>query len=131
MRPQVALSGIKQTTLGEYALRFVFGGLICAVTGFIGQKLGPAVGGLFLSFPAILPASLTLVRHHDGLQKAVEDARGARLGSVALASFGAIVGWGWRCWPALGDMPFAVILTIAMAAWLVVGTALWLLVYGR
>src|SRR5438067_4866772 len=49
-----------------YGLRFAFGGLITAITGLIAHNFGPVVGGLFLAFPAILPASVTLIEDHDG-----------------------------------------------------------------
>ena len=54
-------SRLRKTSWREYAVRFAFGGLITAFTGFLGTKFGPAIGGLFLGFPAILPASVTLV----------------------------------------------------------------------
>jgi hypothetical protein len=58
-------------------------------------------GGLFLAFPAIFPASATLVAKHEtqkkqnagiatssrGRQAAAMDAAGAALGSVGLAAF--------------------------------------------
>ena len=50
-----------------YGLRFAFGGLITAITGLIAHNFGPVVGGLFLAFPAILPASVTLIEDHDGV----------------------------------------------------------------
>jgi hypothetical protein len=45
----------------ELGLRFVFGAAIAAVAAMVGMLLGPKAGGLFLAFPAILPASLTLI----------------------------------------------------------------------
>src|SRR5262249_21886455 len=57
------------------------------MTGLIAHAWGPAVGGLFLAFPAILPASLTLVARHEGRAKAACEARGAVLGAVALVGF--------------------------------------------
>ncbi len=38
-------------------------------TGLIAQHWGPVVGGLFLSFPAILPASATLIERHETEKK--------------------------------------------------------------
>ena len=49
-------SKIRETKPHEYVLRFVFGGVITAVVGMVGKAFGPAVAGLFLAFPAILPA---------------------------------------------------------------------------
>jgi hypothetical protein len=77
-----------------------------------------------LAFPAILPASLTLIKQHDGRAKAVDDARGARLGSLALAIFGVTVGYSATSWP-----PVAA-LGLATLAWIVVAVALWAIAYG-
>jgi hypothetical protein len=45
--------------------------------------------GAAQAFPAILPASLTLVARHDGRKQAVAEAGGAILGAVALGVFAA------------------------------------------
>ncbi len=38
------------------------------------MRFGPRVGGLFLAFPAILPATLTLLEKKEGKTKACADA---------------------------------------------------------
>jgi hypothetical protein len=38
------------------------------VVGLIAARFGPVVGGLFLAFPAIFPASATLIEKHVGTQ---------------------------------------------------------------
>ena len=63
MRIQVDLSTLGQTKWHDYAVRFLFGGLITALAGIIAKKFGPGIGGLFLAFPAIFPASATLIDH--------------------------------------------------------------------
>src|ERR1039458_7178346 len=94
-------SGLKETTWREYVLRFVFGGLITAAAGAIGTKWGPVIAGLFLAFPAIFPASATLVEQHElerkqrkglhgeqrGIDAAADDAIGAIMGSAGLIAF--------------------------------------------
>lgn len=91
----------------DYAVRFFFGGVVTAVAGLIANKYGPGIGGLFLAFPAIFPASATLVEKHvrrhkekngikagkRGRNAAAADAAGAALGSLGLMVFGAIVWW--------------------------------------
>ncbi len=57
----IDLSSVRQTTLGQYATRFLIGGAITALVGIIAGKFGPGIGGLFLAFPAIFPAIATLV----------------------------------------------------------------------
>ena len=49
------------------------------------------MGGMFLAFPAILPASLTLVKRHDSRADALDDARGGRVAAIALACFAVAV----------------------------------------
>ena len=59
---EVKLSALKQGKPHEYAMRFVFGGLTTVLAGLIAMHFGPGVGGLFLAFPAIFPASVKLGR---------------------------------------------------------------------
>jgi hypothetical protein len=100
-------SALRQTKWHEYAIRFLFGGSVTVMAGIIANKFGPAMGGLFLAFPAIFPASATLLEKHErrrkerhglsGMQRgrkaAAVDAAGAALGSIGLLAFAAIV-WG-------------------------------------
>jgi hypothetical protein len=103
---EVDFSELKKIRWREYGIRFLFGGAITVATGLIAERYGAAVGGLFLAFPAIFPASATLVEKHErdkkrraGILKTVRgrhaaalDARGAGLGSIGLASF-AVTQW--------------------------------------
>lgn len=61
----IDLSDLRRTQPHEYAVRFLFGGLITMVAGLIAHHFGPSAGGLFLAFPAIFPASATLVERHE------------------------------------------------------------------
>ena len=106
--------------LWEWVVRFAFGGAITVATGVIANVWGPLVAGLFLAFPAILPASLTLVKEHDGREETVDDARGARLGSIALAAFALVVVL------TAERLPAAAVLTLAAVTWLVVAVGAWL-----
>jgi hypothetical protein len=96
MRISFDLSALRRTRWHEYALRFFFGGAITVATGVIAKRYGPVFGGLFLAFPAIFPASATLLEKHEaekkrragiidnarGRKAAALDARGAAIGSV-------------------------------------------------
>ena len=64
MRVRLKLLGIKETKWHEYLVRFVVGGLITVTAGLIAEVYGPVIGGLFLAFPSIFPASITLVQSH-------------------------------------------------------------------
>jgi Protein of unknown function (DUF3147) len=123
--PEFAPSQLKDTKAWEYIVRFVFGGAITVATGIIGKVWGPLVAGLFLAFPAILPASLTLVKQHDGRKQAVEDARGARLGSIALVAFAGVV------LATVGRIPPFAVLLLASVTWLLVSVGAWLALHGK
>ena len=116
---QVDAGRLKETSWKEYAIRFGFGGAITALTGILTHAYGPAVGGLFLAFPAILPASVTLIQHHEDHQAAGVDALGACLGSVGLLAFALAV---WLLAPRL---PAWLVMLIATVAWFAVSAALW------
>ena len=129
----IDLDGLRRTKWHEYAVRFVFGGLITAVAGLIAHRYGPGVGGLFLAFPAIFPAGVTLVEKHEtqkkkdaglkgvvrGRQAAALDAAGAALGSIGLAVFAVTV------WQFLTRYSPAVVLFCAALLWLVASGLSW------
>lgn len=124
MRPSLDLRCLKEASWKEHALRFLFGGLIAALAGLVGNALGPLVGGALLAFPAILPASLTLAKKHAGKKAAMDEAKGATLASVALAAFGAVTMTATK-------LPFAMSLALALAAWVLVAGGLWAFVHAR
>lgn len=75
---------------------------------------------MFLAFPAILLASLTLVAKQEGVRQARNDARGARLGTLGLLAFAvvaAVTVTRWPLWAAL---------TAATVAWAVVALGAYL-----
>ena len=135
MRIRINATAIKETRWHQLAIRFCIGGLITAATGFIAKRYGPAVGGLFLAFPAIFPASATLIENHEkqekedaGVQAAKRarqvvsvDAAGASIGSLGLLVFALVVTEFIEKF-----MPWRVILG-ATAAWAAVSFLLWLL----
>ncbi len=103
----IKLSALRETKWYDFAVRFVFGGLVTSLAGVVAKEFGPVVGGLFLAFPAIFPASATLVEKHErqrkekqglkgerrGREVASVDAAGAALGSLGLVAFGGMVWW--------------------------------------
>jgi hypothetical protein len=104
----------------EVGLRFAFGGTVTVATQLVARAFGPVVAGLFLAFPTILPATLTLIRKHDGPREAAEDALGALPGSAALAAFGACI---WKGF-AKSYAPWAVLPT-ATALWFAAACFFW------
>lgn len=135
MSVQANLASLKTTKPHEYAVRFLAGGLITAATGLIAKKFGPVVAGLFLAFPAIFPASATLIAKHEkerkqkagydgtrrGRAAAAADATGTSLGCIALVAFAVIV---WRLLP---GMPPWLVLLLAAITWAGTAVLLWLL----
>jgi hypothetical protein len=125
-------SGIGKNGWGDYAVRFLLGGLITGLAGAIAAIYGPVVGGLFLAFPAILPASVTLIEKDErerkekaglagsrrGRDAAALDAAGSALGSVGLAAFGAVI---WLTIEPLGWLA----LLLATLSWCAVAFSLW------
>jgi MFS family permease len=101
----IRLSALRESPWHEYVLRFAFGGLATVLTGVLANRYGPVIGGLFLAFPAIFPASATLVEKHERKRKEERgmrgvnraraavalDASGAALGSIGLFAFGGAV----------------------------------------
>jgi hypothetical protein len=125
-------SALRQTHWHEYLVRFVLGGAMTVVAGLIAGRFGPVIGGLFLAFPAIFPASATLIEKHvrerkekaglagvrRGKEAAALDAAGAALGSFGLAAFGLLI-WLMIVW----SPTYALLL--AGASWLAVAVFAW------
>ncbi len=132
-KPHFNLGTLKRTRWYELAARFAFGGAITVVAGLLAKAYGPAFGGLFLAFPAIFPATATLIEKHEkerkekrgmsgamrGREAAALCARGTEIGSLGLISFGMLV---WLLAPRLN---FALTLLIALCSWLGVAYAAW------
>jgi hypothetical protein len=103
-------SSVRETKWSEYATRFIFGGTVTLLAGVIADRFGPGIGGLFLAFPAIFPASASLIQRHQRQKKeragldgnrrgrlaAGIDADGAAVGCLGLMAFAATA---WRLLP--------------------------------
>ena len=108
--------------MSKYLVRFAFGAAISLVAGLLGMAFGPKLGGLFLGFPAILPASLTLIEKKAGRHEAAIDTEGATLGAIAMILFAVLV--------SLTVAPWGVVLSLAvsLAVWTMVAIGLYTLV---
>ena len=78
MQVSIRFSALADSHWYEYAIRFVLGGVTTVVAGVIAKYYGPVVGGLFLAFPAIFPASATLIEKHEREKKERLGLRGTR-----------------------------------------------------
>ena len=129
---QLNPSALRETHWYEYLIRFALGGAVTMVAGVIAARFGPVVGGLFLAFPAIFPASATLIEKHvrrrkervglsgvrRGREAAALDAAGATLGSLGLAAFAVVI------WLLIERSP-AWALVLATVTWLAVAVLAW------
>jgi len=103
------------------------------MAGVIAKEFGPVIGGLFLAFPAIFPASATLIEKHQkenkerkglkGAHRAADavslDAAGAAIGSLGLIVFAAVV---WRTIPRYSAW---LVLVGATFCWMAASFAIW------
>lgn len=122
VRPNVDLLSIRKTRPRDYAIRFAFGAVISVVAALISKAAGARLGGAFLAFPAILPASLTLIQEKDGSRDADRDAVGSVLGGLALVAFAVVAEI------AFGRIPAPTVLACCVAGWLAAAFVLyWLL----
>src|SRR5579884_968142 len=89
-RPSFSLGQVKEVRLRDLGYRFLAGAVTSIAAGGVTLAFGARAGGIFLAFPAILAASLTLIEEKEDSAEAREDARGAVVGGLALAIFAAI-----------------------------------------
>jgi hypothetical protein len=120
--------GTQPEKLGEIrtrdmAVRFAFGAVTSAVAGSLSILFSPIVGGVFLAFPAILAASLTLIAEEEDRSESREDARGATVGALGMAAFAAVgvAAFNVIAWP------FA--LAAACGGWAIVAVGLYVLIW--
>jgi hypothetical protein len=124
---------VQELRPGELASRFVLGGAITAAAGLIAGLYGPTIGGLFLAFPSILPASLTLVAKHQEQRKAERGLRGIARGrqAASLDALGALIGTAGLVGFAVSTQIAAtrinpaLTLIVATTVWLGIATGLW------
>jgi uncharacterized membrane protein (GlpM family) len=110
-KPDAHADKLRRPPARDWVIRFAFGAGVSALAAIVTKVWGPEVGGLFLAFPAILLASLTLVAKEEGAHRAREDARGAALGALGLIAFGAVV------WATTPRWPVGITLLAATIAW--------------
>lgn len=126
------LRALRETRAHEYLTRFLLGGLVTAIAGWLAARFGPVVGGVFLAFPAIYPASATLLDQHEQARKraagipftirgrlaAALDARGAALGGLGGIVFALLV---WK----MDEPSLPATLFAALVGWLAVSAIAW------
>ena len=136
MKVRLKLSALRKTRWYEYLVRFILGGLVTVAAGLIANKCGPVIGGLFLAFPSIFPASVTLVQTHkdkeekkehlrrDVRKRVARQAAGVTAMGTAWGSAG-LVGFAFVVWAFAPRMVRWLVLFLAMAVWVVVNMGVW------
>jgi hypothetical protein len=133
MNIRIDWAALRQVKWYEHLTRFLIGGATTALAGLVANTFGPAVGGLFLAFPAIFPAGATFLDKHEqekkrkaGIPVTIRgrlavglDARGAAMGSLALGAFALLI------WKALPTYKPAAVLGVALASWLALAVGIW------
>jgi hypothetical protein len=112
-RPRFNLRGLRDKRPRDYLVRFAFGAAVSLAAALVGLRF-PQLGGVFLAFPAIMPASLTLVERDGGRREAAIDAQGAILGALGLVAFACVAAFG------IGPLGAVPALLAAAATWVVV-----------
>lgn len=114
------LASLRHLPVSDLIIRFAFGAIISTVAGVVSVLVGSEPGGIFLAFPAILPATLTLVEKEEGERQAEDLDVGSILGAAAMAVFAALV------WLYMEDHSAPLVLAGATAGWLVSAVLLYL-----
>jgi hypothetical protein len=133
MRLKLRFDSIKETKPSEYVSRFVFGGVVTVLAGSVAGRYGPVLGGLFLAFPGIFPASVSLVEKHKNMRENAEGKLGIRSarGQASVEATGAsagtlgLVGFAVVLWQGLPNHNFLPVLLTAGAVWIAVSAVFW------
>jgi hypothetical protein len=132
---RIRLQSLHELRWRDGVLRFLFGGTVTLITGWLSHRYGPTVAGLFLAFPAIFPAAVTLIAKeereekaeagydgtHRGRMAAAIDAYGTALGTLGLLTFGLFA------WHLLPMLPTGVALLISSIVWLAAVMFAWII----
>ena len=121
MLPWVELGKLRAAKPRDYAIRFALGATVSIGAAIAGKTVGARFAGMFLAFPAILPASLTLIQEKEGTRRADRNAIGAVLGGAALVLFAMTAELTLR-----RIEPYLAV-TLALSAWVVVSLTLYAL----
>jgi hypothetical protein len=133
MRVRLNFAAIRRTRPKEYAVRFLFGGTITILAGIVAHYYGPSVGGLFLAFPAIFPAGVTLIAKHEEQRRRKAELNGKERGRLAAAldTRGAVIGacglffFAFSAHSFLPVLPTAAALSLATLAWFASSVLIW------
>lgn len=124
---------LRATKWSEYATRFLFGGAVTLLAGLIADKYGPVIGGLFLAFPAIFPATASLLEKHQIEERRCVGLNGDKRGRLvagvdaagtAMGCFG-LIAFAVTAWKLLPQLVLWQSLTLGTAFWAIIATSVW------
>ncbi|MEV6983563.1 DUF3147 family protein [Sphaerisporangium sp. NPDC051017] len=122
---QIEPAKLRQIAPAAMALRFAFGAVVSMVSGWVGGRWGPLEGGIFLAFPAVLAATLTLIETEERNRiLAAQDARGAVLGAIGMIAYALCV------WTLATRIPAVAAMAAGTAARAIVAIVLYRLTWG-
>jgi uncharacterized membrane protein (GlpM family) len=104
----------------DVLIRFLFGLTISVVAGVVGVTCGVRIGGILLAFPAILPATLTLIAKEEGEERSFHDLQGTVCGACGLVGFGVVAAL------TIGRVNVLLALALALLAWCAIAGTLYL-----
>lgn len=116
----IRLRDLREVPRRDLYIRFAFGAGISIAASIIGLGAGSRFGGIFLAFPAILPATLTLLEKENSKRTAKNDVVGSVFGAAALIVFGLLT------WLLVGARGAPIGLAAASLAWLATAVLLYL-----
>jgi hypothetical protein len=117
--PTFDAGALREAKPKHFLIRFAFGAAISLIAGLVSLAFGARAGGVFLAFPAILPATLTLIERKGTAKEVEEDDEGAVLGSVGMVAFAAVAA------VTLSSLSSVLALACASLAWLVCAIGLY------
>jgi hypothetical protein len=124
-RPAFSTKRVRDVKPRDLVYRFAAGAATSIAAGVLTLVFGSRIGGIFLGFPAILGASLTLIEQQNDSAEAREDARGAVMGGVGMAMFAAVGAL------AFTHLPGGFVLLVAAGAWMATVLLGYLIVWVR
>ena len=136
---RASFSAVKSTRPGEFAVRFLFGGLCTVIAGLVALAFWPGDWRPVSCLSRNLSGWASLIESHERKRKAKAgldgtnrgrvaagvDAAGTSIGCIALAGFAGVL------WVGLGRHGAGVVQATACAAWMILAGCLWLMRKSR
>lgn len=120
----IDMSQLRDIRWQDLAIRFAFGAVISVIAGIVGLNIGERIGGILLAFPAILPATLTLIDKRQGKERSFHDLQGTVAGAFGLVGFGIVAS------VTFGHFNVLIVLVLAFLAWTLMAGLLYLVWAG-